>query len=76
MVSPTQTMTELCEQVDPRVLRALRDLAVDERARRMRPFPDMLRLQESWVAAGRSAFCWLAARVPDGINPDHLTVLG
>ncbi len=77
MASPTQTMTELCEQVDPRALLALRDLAVDEQARRTRPAPDMLRVQESWLAVGeKRALLWLAARVPDGIGPDHLTVLG
>jgi archaetidylinositol phosphate synthase len=67
-----QTMTEFCEQVNPRVLLALRD----EQARRMRP-GDMLRLQESWVAgAERRALLWLAARTPQRINSDHLTALG
>jgi phosphatidylglycerophosphate synthase len=65
-------MTEFCEQVNPRVLRALRD----ERAHRMRP-GDMLRVQESWLAAAeKRALVWLAARTPEAINPDHLTVLG
>jgi archaetidylinositol phosphate synthase len=73
MASPTQTMTELCEQVNPRGLLALRD----ERMRRMCPFPDMLRVQESWVAAvEKRALLWLAARTPEYIHPDHLTVLG
>jgi len=68
----SQTMTEFCEQVNPRVLRALRD----ERARRMRP-GDMLRVQESWLAAAeKRALVWLAARTPEAINPDHLTILG
>jgi phosphatidylglycerophosphate synthase len=68
-----QTMTEFCEQVNPRVLRALRD----EEMRRTRPLPDMLRVQESWVAAAeKRALLWLAARTPQRINPDHLTVLG
>jgi archaetidylinositol phosphate synthase len=67
-----QTMTEFCEQVNPRVLLDLRD----EQARRMRP-GDMPRVQESWVAGvERSALLWLAARTPQSINPDHLTVLG
>jgi phosphatidylglycerophosphate synthase len=66
-------MTEFCEQVDPRVLLALRD----EEMRRMPPFPDMLRVQESWVAgAEKQALLWLAARMPGRIGPDHLTVLG
>jgi phosphatidylglycerophosphate synthase len=61
-------MTEFCEQVNPRVLLEMR---------RTRPFPDMLRVQESWFAAAeKRALLWLAARIPDSIGPDHLTVLG
>jgi archaetidylinositol phosphate synthase len=69
MATPgSQTMTEFCEQVNPRVLLEMR---------RTRPFPDMLRIQESWVAAiEKRTLLWLAARTPDRINPDHLTVLG
>ena len=64
----SQTMTEFCEQVNPRVLLEMR---------RTRPFPDMLRVQESWTdAAEKRALLWLAARTPDRIGPDHLTVLG
>jgi archaetidylinositol phosphate synthase len=63
-----QTMTEFCEQVNPRLLLEMR---------RKRPFPDMQRIQESWVAAGeKRALLWLAVRTPDRINPDHLTILG
>jgi archaetidylinositol phosphate synthase len=74
MASPnSQTMTEFCEQVNPRVLLALRD----EKMRRVRSSPDMLRVQESWVASvEKRALLWLAARTPDRIGPDHLTVLG
>ncbi|MFZ0864160.1 MAG: CDP-alcohol phosphatidyltransferase family protein [Candidatus Sulfotelmatobacter sp.] len=40
-------------------------------------FPDMLRVQESLVAAvEKRALLWLAARIPHRIGPDHLTVLG
>jgi phosphatidylglycerophosphate synthase len=61
-------MTEFCEQVDPRVLLEMR---------RTRPFPDMQRVQESWVAAAeKRALLWLAARTPNPIGPDHLTILG
>ncbi len=61
-------MTELCEQVNPRVLLEIR---------RRRPFPDMLRVQESWVAAvEKRALLWLAERTPEAIGPDHLTVVG
>jgi phosphatidylglycerophosphate synthase len=64
----SQTMTEFCEQVNPRVLLEMR---------RARPFPDMQRVQESWVAAAeKRALLWLAARTPDRIGPDHLTILG
>jgi phosphatidylglycerophosphate synthase len=37
----------------------------------------MLRVQESWVAgAEKRALLWLAARTPERIGPDHLTILG
>jgi len=63
-----QTMTEYCEQVNPRVLLEMR---------RIRPFPDMRRVQESWVAAyERRALLWLAAHTPQRVGPDHLTALG
>lgn len=69
MATPnSQTMTEFCEQVNPRVLLEMR---------RTRPFPDMLRVQESWVAAAeKRALLWLAAHTPECIGPDHLTILG
>jgi phosphatidylglycerophosphate synthase len=69
MAAPgSQTMTEFCEQVNPRLLLEMR---------RKRPFPDMRRIQESWIAAGeKRALLWLAVRTPDRINPDHLTILG
>lgn len=49
----SQTMTEFCEQLNPRILLTLRD----EETRRMRPSPNMLRVQESWVAAAENAPC-------------------
>src|SRR5260370_40520285 len=64
----SQTMTEFCEQVNPCVLLEMRQA---------RPFPEMRRVQESWVAAGeKRALLWLAARTPPWIGPDHLTGLG
>ena len=64
----SQTMTEFCEQVNPRVLLEMR---------RTRPFPEMQRVQESWVAAAeKRALLWLAGHTPDAIGPDHLTALG
>ena len=67
-IPATQTMTEFCEQVNPRVLLEIR---------RLRPFPDTLRVQESWVAAvEKRALLWLAARTPERVGPDQLTILG
>lgn len=67
-VPAPQPMTEFCEQVNPRVLLEMR---------RQRPFPDMLRVQESWVAAAeKHALLWLAARTPERVGPDQLTILG
>jgi len=64
----SQTMTEFCEQVNPGVLLEMR---------RARPFPEMRRVQDSWVAAHeKRALLWLAARTPRRIGPDHLTGLG
>src|SRR5882762_4364351 len=64
----SQTMTEFCEQVNPRVLVEMRQV---------RPIPEMRRVQESWVAAAeKHALLWLAARIPPWIGPDHLTLLG
>src|SRR5581483_5556354 len=61
-------MTEFCEQVNPRVLLEMR---------RQHPFPEMHRVQESWVAdIEKRALRWFALRTPEAIGPDHLTVLG
>ena len=48
------------------------------RTRRRRvAFPQVLRVQESWVsAAEKRALLWLAAHTPERIGPDHLTLLG
>lgn len=68
MANHSSPMTEFCEQVNPHVLLEMR---------RSRPFPDMLRVQESWSAAvEKRALLWLAARIPNRIGPDHLTLLG
>lgn len=64
----SQSMMEFCEQVDPGILREMR---------RRRPFPDLLRVQESWTAvAEKHALLWLAARTPERVGPDALTILG
>lgn len=68
----SQTMTEFCEQLNPRVLRTLRE----EKSGRMAA-ESSVRVQESWVAKPeKRALLWLAARTPDWIGPDHLTALG
>ena len=71
-IAGSQTTTEFCEQVNPRVLRALRD----EKSRRMPP-ETSVRVQESWVAKPeKRALLWIAAQTPEWIGPDHLTMLG
>ena len=63
-----QPMTQLCEQVNPRILLEMR---------RVRPFAETTRVQESFVAAlEKRALIWLAARTPTWMGPDHLTALG
>jgi archaetidylinositol phosphate synthase len=69
----SQTMTEFCEQVNPRVLFDLREAEV----RRSRLVAETHRVQQSWVAAvEKRALLWLAARTPERVGPDHLTALG
>lgn len=69
--SGTHTMTEFCEQVNPRVLSEMR-----------RVRPDLLRaqesrVQESWTAVPeKRVLLWLAARTASWISPDHLTAIG
>src|ERR1700746_3305577 len=64
----SQNMAEFCEQVNPRVLMEMR---------RAQTFPEMRRIQESWVAAAeKHTLVWLAERTPSWIGPDHLTALG
>jgi len=70
-----QTLTEFREPPTSRVLthrpknRAMQHIVETN-------IPE-IRLQESWVAgAEKRALLWLAARTPQSIGPDHLTVLG
>ncbi len=68
----SQAMTEFCEQPNPWVLNPG---STDQH--RPGSFPEMQRVQQSWVAAAeKRALIWLAARTPPSIGPDHLTVLG
>jgi phosphatidylglycerophosphate synthase len=69
----SQSLIEFHETLNPRPVLAPQGA---ER-RRAHPLPDMLRIQQSWVAAAeKRALVWLAARTPDQIGPDHLTLLG
>jgi archaetidylinositol phosphate synthase len=64
----SQTRNESCEHVNPHAWLE---------AQGPRPFPEMRRVQESWIAAAeKRALLWLAQRTPDFIGPDHLTLLG
>ena len=64
----SQTMPELYGPANPNVL---------QETRSKRPIPDMLRVQESWLAQPeKRALIWLAVRTPKSLGPDHLTVLG
>jgi archaetidylinositol phosphate synthase len=69
----SQPMLEFREPLNPRVFLVPQDVEM----RRTHPFPDMLRVQEGWVAtAEKRALLWMAARTPNQIGPDHLTLLG
>jgi archaetidylinositol phosphate synthase len=74
----SKTMTEFCEQVNPRIL-------LEMKMGRARPLAEMenkaqsemRRVQDSWSAAPeKRALVWMAARTPSSISPDHLTALG
>lgn len=66
-------MTDFCEQVNPLVLRDLRD---GEKINAIQA-TEARRVQKSWVAAvEKRALLWLAERTPEGVGPDHLTALG
>jgi archaetidylinositol phosphate synthase len=69
----SQPISEFCKPTRSRVSLA----PPNTKKRRPRSFPDMLRIQESWVASGeKRMLLWLAARIPNRITPDHLTLLG
>src|SRR3954466_13402000 len=45
--------------------------------RKLPAFKNAVRVQESFLArAEKSALLWLAARMPQWVNSDHLTLLG
>jgi phosphatidylglycerophosphate synthase len=74
----SNTTTEFCKQVNPRIL-------LEMKMRRAQPRAGMpndaqistRRIQHSWSAAAeKRALAWMAARTPSRITPDHLTALG
>ena len=69
----SQPMFKFRKTLNPRPILPTQEME----KRQGRPFPEMLRVQESWVAAAeRRALLRLAAHIPDQIGPDHLTLLG
>jgi archaetidylinositol phosphate synthase len=63
-----QIIAEFSEQLNPSMLLEMKSA---------RPFPEMRRVQESWVAKREKlTLFWLAAHTPQWISPDHLTGLG
>jgi archaetidylinositol phosphate synthase len=67
-----QTIVESCEQLRPRVMTEF--MAKERHAEAL---PEVRRIQESWVSeVEKRALLWLAARMPQCIGPDHLTLLG
>jgi phosphatidylglycerophosphate synthase len=69
----SQPISEFCKPTKLRMSLA----SPGREKRRPRSFSDMLRIQESWVASGeKRTLLWLAARIPNRITPDHLTLLG
>jgi len=63
-----RSMTDFCEQVDPRLLSEMK---------RARPAAGTKRIQQSFLApAEKRSLLWLAAHTPPWISPDHLTLLG
>ena len=60
----------------PEVMLAEAAVPLDDH-RKLPTFKNAVRVQESFLAhAEKSALLWLAARMPQWVNSDHLTVLG
>ena len=76
----SNTMTEFCEQGNPRILLEMKmshAQPVSEMEMPREAPSEMRRVQESWSAAAeKRALLWMAARTPLRIGPDHLTALG
>ncbi len=69
-VTASPTLSDFCEQINPRVLNQIR--RIDPRRAQ-----SVERIQQSWVAGvEKRALVWIAERTPAFISPDHLTALG
>jgi archaetidylinositol phosphate synthase len=67
-VTVGQGLARFDEQVNPKA---------ELEMRRARSLEEMRRVQESWLAdIEKKVLLWLAARTPQWIGPDHLTLLG
>jgi archaetidylinositol phosphate synthase len=76
----SNTMTEFCEQGNPRILLEMKmshAQPVSEMEMPREAPSEMRRVQESWSAAAeKRSLVWMAARTPRSISPDYLTALG
>jgi archaetidylinositol phosphate synthase len=69
-VTASPTLSDFCEQINPRVLNQIR--RIDPRRAQ-----SVERIQQSWVAGvEKRVLVWIAERTPAFITPDHLTALG
>jgi len=61
----------------PEVMLSEPAVPLDTEHRKLPTFKNAVRVQESFLAhAEKSALLWLAARMPQWVNSDHLTLLG
>src|SRR5947209_8677285 len=61
----------------PEVMLSEPAVPLDPEHRKLPAFKNAVRVQESFLArAEKSALLWLAARMPQWVNSDHLTLLG
>src|SRR5258706_10070753 len=61
----------------PEVMLSEPAVPLDTEHRKLPTFKNAVRVQESFLArAEKSALLWLAARMPQWVNSDHLTALG
>ncbi len=71
-MSTVQSLNDLCEQMDPSILREMR-----KNEFRSLKTADISRVQDSWMARSEKKLLVIfAEHTPRGITPDHLTGLG